>query len=292
MDHIDIHGRFAHDTMPAVESTRVLPLFSLKGKTAIVTGSAAGIGLGVVEAFAEAGANVAIWYNSNKKAEQVAATVAQEYGVKCTAYQVDVSDNAAVDAAVDQCVQDFGGRLDIMVANSGIPYTQGAMLDGSVEEALHVLRVNLNGVYFCARAAGRQFRRQKKEGTTTDGKPLENFTYGSFIVTASIAARIVTIPQLLAPYSASKAAVVQLCKSLAVEWAGFARANSICPGYIITEILEFCSLDTRNAWKDKIPMGRKGRVSELKGAYLYLASDASSYTTGCDMVVDGGYCLP
>ncbi|KKF94775.1 Sorbose reductase SOU1 [Ceratocystis platani] len=280
MDHIDIHGRFAHDTMPAVESTRVLPLFSLKGKTAIVTGSAAGIGLGVVEAFAEAGANVAIWYNSNKKAEQVAATVAQEYGVKYlsvswtrTAYQVDVSDNAAVDAAVDQCVQDFGGRLDIMVANSGIPYTQGAMLDGSVEEALH-------------------FRRQKKEGTTTDGKPLENFTYGSFIVTASIAARIVTIPQLLAPYSASKAAVVQLCKSLAVEWAGFARANSICPGYIITEILEFCSLDTRNAWKDKIPMGRKGRVSELKGAYLYLASDASSYTTGCDMVVDGGYCLP
>ncbi|KAL1890175.1 Sorbose reductase sou1 [Ceratocystis pirilliformis] len=135
MGHIDSHGRFMRDIMSAVGSTRVPPLFSLKGRTAIVTGSAAGIGLGVVEAFAEAGANVAIWYNSNKKAEQVAATVAQEYGVKCTAYQVDVSDSAAVGAAVDQCVQDFGGRLDIMVANLGIPWTQGTTTDGKPLES-------------------------------------------------------------------------------------------------------------------------------------------------------------
>ncbi|KAL5614178.1 hypothetical protein BROUX41_000016 [Berkeleyomyces rouxiae] len=292
MDHLDDRGHFVHDNMPAVQSKRVLPLFSLKGKTAIVTGSAAGIGLGVVEAFAEAGANVAIWYNSNKKAEEVAATVAQEYGVKCTAYQVNVTDNAAVKAAVDQCVQDLGGRLDIMVANSGIPWTQGSMLDGAVEEALKVLRVNVDGVYFCARAAGKHFRRQKKEGTTTDGKPLENFTYGAFIATASMSGHIVNVPQAQASYNASKAAVVHLCKSLAVEWSGFARANSISPGYIVTEISQFCSAETKSIWKDKIPMGREGEVSELKGAYLYLASDAATYTTGCDMVIDGGYCLP
>ncbi|KKA25986.1 hypothetical protein TD95_002164 [Thielaviopsis punctulata] len=292
MENLDNQGHFVHDNMPAVKSSRVMPLFSLKGKTAIVTGSAAGIGLGVVQAFAEAGADVAIWYNSNKKAEIVAAEVAKEYGVQCKAYQVNVTDNAAVEAAVDKCVEDFGGRLDIMVANSGIPWTDGPMLDGAIEKALHVLRVNVDGVYFCARAAGKHFRRQKKEGTTTGGKPLENFTYGAFVATASMSGHIVNIPQAQVSYNASKAAVVHLCKSLAVEWSGFARANSISPGYIITEISQFCSQETKNMWKDKIPMGREGEVSELKGAYLYLASDAATYTTGCDMVIDGGYCLP
>ena len=81
-------------------------------------------------------------------------------------------------------------------------------------------------------------------------------------------------------------------KSLAVEWVGFARANSVCPGYINTEISKFCSPEMKKIWKDKIPMGREGEVGELKGAYLYLASDASSYTTGSDLIVDGGYCLP
>ncbi len=91
---------------------------------------------------------------------------------------------------------------------------------------------------------------------------------------------IVNLPQLQATYNAAKAGVIHLCKSLAIEWVGFARANTISPGYIITEISVFADKDTKDVWLDKIPMGREGNVSELKGAFLYMASDASSYTTG------------
>jgi len=103
---------------------------------------------------------------------------------------------------------------------------------------------------------------------------------------------IVNIPQLQAAYNAAKAGVIHLCRSLAVEWVGFARANSVSPGYMATEISDFVPKETKDMWKDKIPMGREGEAHELKGAYLYLASDAASYTTGTDIIVDGGYCLP
>jgi len=83
-----------------------------------------------------------------------------------------------------------------------------------------------------------------------------------------------------------------LGKSLSVEWVRFARANTVSPGYIATEISSFVPEDTKNIWRDKIPMGREGQAHELKGAYLYLASDASTYTTGADLIVDGGYCAP
>jgi sorbose reductase len=83
-----------------------------------------------------------------------------------------------------------------------------------------------------------------------------------------------------------------LGKSLAVEWVGFARANTVSPGYMVTEISSFAPSDTKNVWRTKTPMGREGECHELKGAFLYLASDASSYTTGADLIVDGGFCLP
>lgn len=143
----------------------------------------------------------------------------------------------------------------MFVANSGVPWTKGAMLDGPVEMYSDVVKTNLDGAFFCARAAGLHFRRQKREGTTLDGRPLEGFTAGSFIATASMSGHIVNVPQLQAAYNASKAAVVHLCGSLAVEWVGFARANSVSPGYIRTSISEFCDPDTKRAWQDKIPMG-------------------------------------
>ena len=92
-------------------------------------------------------------------------------------------------------------------------------------------------------------------------------------------------------YNAAKAGVIHLCKSLAVEWVKFARVNSISPGYMATEISDFVPPETKAIWHSKIPMGREGEAHELKGAYLYLASDASSYTTGTDIVVDGGYTI-
>jgi sorbose reductase len=210
------------------------------------------------------------------------------------AYQVDVTSYDAVSSAVDAIVRDFNGRLDIFIANAGTVWTAGPMLDGPLSMYHQVMQTNLDGVYHCARAAGLHFRRQKQTGTSITGEPLTAppFTQGSFVATASMSGHIVNIPQLQAAYNASKAGVVHLCRSLAVEWAGFARANSISPGYINTSISDFCPRETRDVWKDKIPMGREGEVVELKGAFLYLASDASSYTTGADLKVDGGYCAP
>ncbi|KAI1214806.1 short chain dehydrogenase [Annulohypoxylon truncatum] len=292
-------GAFKHDSTEPPTSNLVLPLFSLKGRTAIVSGAGAGIGLAIAHAFgtnkrllAEAGANVAIWYNSNKKALDEAANIEKTYGVKCKAYQVNVTTWETVQAAVDEIVKDFNGRLDIFVANSGIAWEEGSFIDGPLETMQKVLKVNIDGTLFCARAAALHWRRQKKEGTTVDGQPLENFTYGSFIATSSMSGHIVNIPQQQTVYNLSKAAITHACRSLAIEWVGFARANSVSPGYIKTEISAFIPLETKNIIKGKIPMGREGEPEELKGVYLYLASDASSYTNGTDIIVDGGYTVP
>jgi len=278
-------GLFSHNNTTPPTQTRIMPLFSLKGKTAIVSGAGAGIGLAVARGLAEAGANVAIWYNSNKKALERAQDIEKEFGVKCKAYQVNVTDPQAVEEAVLAQTKEFNNRLDIFVANSGIPWTQGPMVDGEIAHYQKVVRTDLDGTFYCARIAGKIWREQKKNN-------LANFTYGSFIATASMSGHIVNIPQLQAAYNAAKAGVRHLCRSLAVEWVQFARANSISPGYMATEISDFVPAATKSIWKDKIPMGREGEAHELVGAYLYLASDASSYTTGTDIIVDGGYCLP
>jgi sorbose reductase len=117
----------------------------------------------------------------------------------------------AVKKAVDENVREFNGRLDIFIANSGIPWTQGSSLDGEVEHYHKVVTTDLDGTWYCARAAGQHWRRQKKEGTTLDGKKLEGFTYGSFVATASMSGHIVNIPQLQGPYNAAKAGVIHLC---------------------------------------------------------------------------------
>ena len=161
----------------------------------------------------------------------------------------------AVVNAVDEQVADFNGRLDIFVANAGIPWTMGPMADGPEAHYHDVVSTDLDGVYFCAKAASKHWRRQKLESTTMDGKPLDSYTSGSFVATASMSGVIVNVPQLQAAYNAAKAGVIHLCKSLAVEWAGYARANCVSPGYIITEISNFVPQETKDIWKGKIPLG-------------------------------------
>ncbi|KAL4787814.1 hypothetical protein BJX76DRAFT_317758 [Aspergillus varians] len=289
---IDASGHFVHDHTEAPEHPGVLAMFSLKGKTAIVTGAGAGIGLAVAHGLAEAGANVAIWYSSNASAHERAEEIAAKYGVQAKAYKVNVTDAEAVKQAVDESVKDFNGRLDVFIANAGIPWTQGATVDGPLDHYSDVVNIDLNGTYYCAKYASYYWRKQKEEGVDLNGNKLDNFTYGSFVATASMSGHIVNVPQLQAAYNAAKAGVIHLCKSLAVEWVKFARANTVSPGYIATEISNFVPKETKDIWRDKIPMGREGQAEELKGAYLYLASDASSYTTGADLLVDGGYCAP
>ncbi|EME43566.1 hypothetical protein DOTSEDRAFT_72814 [Dothistroma septosporum NZE10] len=284
------NGIFQEDNTQAPKDESIKSLFSLKGKTAIVSGSGAGIGYAVVQAFAEAGANVAIWYHGNKKALEKAKDIEKQFGVKCQAYQTDVTDFEDTKRVINQIAHDFNGRLDIFVANAGIPWQDGRMIDGKLENYHKVVSTDLDSVFYCAKAAGEIFRRQYLTGVTTSGEALENYSYGSFIATASMSGHIANIPQLQAAYNAAKAGVIHLCKSLAVEWVKFARVNSVSPGYMATEISDFVPPETKRIWHGKIPMGREGEAHELKGAYLYLASDASSYTTGADIVVDGGYC--
>ncbi|KAH8423557.1 putative carbonyl reductase [Aspergillus melleus] len=285
-------AHFVHNNTTAPPHPSLLGMFSLQGKTAIVTGAGAGIGLAVSQGLAEAGANVAMLWNTNDKCPQRAEEVASKYGVQTKAYQVDITNAEAVQKTVDQVVKDFNGRLDVFIANAGIPWTKGPMVDGPLDHYSSVVDIDFNGTFYCAKAAAAHWRRQKEEGTDLNGNKLTNFTYGSFVATASMSGHIVNFPQMQAAYNAAKSAVIHLCKSLAVEWVKFARANTVSPGYIATEISNFVPKEVKDLWRDKIPMGREGQPEELKGAYLYLASDASTYTTGADLVVDGGYCAP
>jgi sorbose reductase len=150
------------------------------------------------------------------------------------------------------------------------------VLDGSVEKWMEVIQTDLNGTFHCAKAVGHHF---KARGT------------GSFVITSSMSGHIANFPQEQTSYNVAKAGCIHMARSLANEWRDFARVNSISPGYIDTGLSDFVDAKTQALWKNMIPMGRDGQAKELKGAYVYLISDASSYTTGTDLLVDGGYCV-
>jgi sorbose reductase len=139
---------------------------------------------------------------------------------------------------------------------------------------MEVIQTDLNGTFHCAKAVGHHF---KARGT------------GSFVITASMSGHIANFPQEQTSYNVAKAGCIHMARSLANEWRDFARVNSISPGYIDTGLSDFVDAKTQALWKSMIPMGRDGDAKELKGAYVYLISDASTYTTGADIVVDGGY---
>ncbi|KAE8306971.1 hypothetical protein BDV41DRAFT_556581 [Aspergillus transmontanensis] len=253
----------------------VLKAFDLSGKVAAVTGGARGIGLEVSIALAEAGADVALIYNSSKTAETLATEIATKHNVKAAAYQADVANQEDIEKAIKQIAADFG-KLDIIVANSGICSNVPAE-DYTTEQWHIITKVNLDGAFYTAQAAARIFKEQG---------------YGNVIFTASVSATLVNVPQKQAAYNASKAAVVQMAKCLSVEWVDFCRVNCISPGFIATDILDIHPKEWREKWFDMIPVKRMAEAYELKGAYVFCASDASSYMTGANIVIDGGYTLP
>lgn len=275
-------GNFAGTKYPSVaprymednSDVTVASLFSLKGKVASVTGSSIGIGFAIAEAFAGAGADVAIWYNSHVPDQKV-KYLRERYNVKVEAYRVQVTDEEAVEKAIAQQIKDFG-KVDILVANAGV-ITEGLMIDQGEQEYEKMMGVNVKGAYFCAKAVGKHF---KERGT------------GSLVFTASMSSHIVNVPQHHGLYNVSKAAVHHLMRNLAVEWAGFARVNSVSPGYVLTDLVHYAPEELKDTWDKLTPMGRLGLPKEMAGAYLYLASDAASYTTGADIRVDGGYSVP
>ncbi|KAK4508441.1 hypothetical protein PRZ48_002179 [Zasmidium cellare] len=262
---------------PANVSKPVLSQFQLNGKVAAVTGGARGIGLEVVRALAEAGAQVALIYTSSKDADATAKKISSETGSTVKTYQSDVRVKETITSTINQIAKDFG-KLDICVANAGIASHYDS-LEYTVEQWQDIMKVNLDGAMYTAQAAGKIFKEQGPGA-------------GSMIFTASVSATLVNVPQRQAAYNASKAAVVHLAKCLAVEWVDFGRVNCISPGFIETDMLSVHPKEWRDHWSLLVPAGRNADPAELKGAYVFLASDASSYMTGANIVIDGGYTLP
>lgn len=253
--------------------SNVLEQFNMKGRVVTVTGASDGIGYAATEALAEAGAHVALWFNTNDAAITKGEALAKEFGVQARSYKVDVSDSEAVRTTIAAVVSDFG-RLDVFVANAGMSISK-TIIDQTIEEYKKQYSVNVDGVFHCAKYAGEVF---KKQG------------FGNLIITSSISALIVNVPVDQPVYNSTKAAVLQLGKSLAREWRDFARVNVVCPGFFDTKM--GASPRVMNEGLRMTPLGRQGDVKEIKALYLYLASDASTYMTGSELVIDGGYTLP
>ncbi|KAL4908302.1 hypothetical protein BDW74DRAFT_147226 [Aspergillus multicolor] len=253
--------------------SNVLEQFKMAGKTIVVTGAADGIGYAVAEAMAEAGGDVALWYNSNDAAIEKAEKLAKEHGVKAVAYKVDVSDPEAVQSTIASVVKDFG-KIDVFVANAGMAISK-PILTQTIPEYKKQLSVNVDGIVYCAKYAGEVFASQKS---------------GNLIITSSMSAHIVNVPTDQPIYNGTKAFVTHFGKSLAREWRDFARVNIVSPGFFDTKM--GASPETVHEAYRMAVLGRQGHTREIKGLYLYLASEASSYMTGSDVLIDGGYVLP
>ena len=253
----------------------IIEKMKLDGKKGFVTGAARGIGKSTATAFAEAGADVAIVDLDIAEAEKTAAELAEKTGRKVIAIRTDCTDPEQVDAMVEQVARELGG-LDFCHNN------ESNSINAQAEEMTYaqwskVININLNGIFLTDIAAG---------------KYMLAHGGGSIINTASMSAHIVNVPQPQCAYNASKAAVIQLTKSLAIEWAKRGvRVNSISPGYIGTELTlnSPTLIPLIEKWNEMAPLGRLGTPDELQSICVYLAGDTSTFTTGSDFVIDGAF---
>lgn len=256
---------------------RILDRFKLDGKVALVTGAAQGIGRAYAEALGQAGATVALVDVNLRLAEEAAQDLSRG-GFQTMALKADVTRSADVEAMVAKVAQRFGS-LAIGVNNAGIAQWASSE-DMSDEDWRKMMAVNLDGVFYCARA---------------EAKVMLQAGYGKIINTASMSGHIVNTPQNQSCYNTTKAGVLHLTRSLAAEWAPRGvRVNSISPGYTRTKLVDDLLATPLGRtiypkWMALTPMGKMLEVEDLQGALVYLASPASDFVTGADVVVDGGY---
>ena len=255
----------------------ILERFRLDGRVALVTGGANGIGRGFAHALGEAGDKVAFVDIDVVGSETVAHELAAK-GIEAMTLDIDVTRPELMDEMVDRIVEHWGS-LTIGVNNAGISEWHDAETM-EVDAWRRIMDLNLDSVFRCAQAEA--------------GVMLEA-GYGKIINTASMSAHIVNHPQHQAAYNASKAGVLHLTRSLAAEWATRGvRVNSISPTYTRTQLVnnfiqEPIGAEKYPTWMERTPMGRMAEVSDLVGAVVYLAAEASDMMTGADIVIDGGY---
>jgi NAD(P)-dependent dehydrogenase (short-subunit alcohol dehydrogenase family) len=250
----------------------VLKLFDLSGRKALVTGASRGIGQRLAIALADAGADLAVFARSRADLAQTLAAI-QPFGRRTSAFTLDVRDEAACSTAVDAAAAALGD-IDILINNAG---TEEIRPSVEVDAALwdKILDTNLRGAFFCAQAAAKRM--------------LEAGHGGSIVNLCSLTSHV-GIPAAV-PYGSSKSGLLGMTRGLAAEWAAHGiRVNAIAPGYFETAMTEifYRNATWRTEMLKKIPMQRFGKLDDLVGAVVFLASSASNYVTGQCLTVDGG----
>ena len=248
------------------------------GKCIIVTGGNRGIGAAFSRACASAGAKVAIIYRSSKDADEVAEKISKEYNVPVKAYQCDVSDGDQVIKMFNQIDKEFG-PVTGMIANAGVAYVKPA-IDLTAEDFQKIYNVNVLGVFNAARAAAKMWMSRQ--------------TGGSIVVTSSMSSQLINQqgpnqPLTQVFYNSSKAALSNLAKGLASEWAPHGiRVNALSPGYVNTDQTSHMDEKIRNYQASNVPLRRFAEPHEMAGQAILLLSDHASYMTGGEYFIDGG----
>lgn len=259
---------------PPFGAKNFLSKFRLDGKVGIVTGGARGLGFSMAEGLCSVGLKgIAILDVQTDLGLDAIQKLHNAYGVQAQFYKVDVRDEVAVNEIMDSIERDLGS-IDVVVNSAGVADLVHAEEYPS-DKFRRVIDINLTGSFLVTQAAAK--------------KMIAQGNGGSVVFIASMSGSIVNWPQPQSAYNASKAAVRHLMKSLAAEWAVHRiRCNSISPGYMDTA-LNRSYTTLFNEWRDRTPLGRLGDPDELTGACIYLASEASAFCTGSDIIIDGGY---
>ncbi|WP_285727593.1 SDR family NAD(P)-dependent oxidoreductase [Psychromicrobium xiongbiense] len=249
-----------------------MSIFSLAGKTALVTGGNQGLGKAFAFGLAEAGARVAIAGRSAERNASVLAE-AQEAGYDFVAITADITDDAQVERMTLEAIDGLG-RIDILVNNAGTCYHRPSF-EVTDDEWANVFDLNVRALWKASIAVGAHMR--------------ENGS-GSIVNIGSMSALIVNRPQWQPAYNASKAAVHHLTKSLAVEWAPYnIRVNAVAPGYVKTEMAPVDRPEFQRYWIEDAPLQRFALPEEIAPSVVFLAGDGASFITGSVLVADGGY---